>query len=160
MNEVVPMNDVVLAYDAETSIDQTIPIRKRFESLSAIIVTPDNVEQAKENRTKLNALAKDASAPRMRVQRAIKAHPIGKFAFTKTQLEKDIEAASEQLKLAIEANTQSAATLALKNDVQTWVCFITAPLTEINKLAVECNERGMAFENRGPAVEEPLPPVK
>lgn len=160
MNEITQMNDVVAAYDAETAVDQTIPIRRRLEQLGGIVVTDDNIEDAKKVRTQLNALAKDASAPRMRVQRAIKAHPIGKWAFTKSDLEREIEQKSEHIKMEIDAHTRSAETLALGSDVKTWVCFITGTLPEINKLAVSCNEKGMAFENRGPAIDEPPPPEK
>ena len=154
MNELTieTVSPIVAAYNDEMAIDQTIPIQRRFERLSAVVVTDDpaTIETAKTNRTALNALLKDASAPRMRVQRAIKAHPIGKFAFTKTQLEKDIEAASKHLGEAIDAHTKDAETISLRRDVKTWCCYITTDLPTLNKLAVELNERGIDFQNHGP----------
>jgi len=149
------MTAIVAAYDAETSIDQTIPIRKRMEALGSLVVTTANVELARENRTALNALLKDAAAPRIRVQRAIKAHPIGKYAFTKSALEREIEAKADALKVGIDAVTKSADTLALAGEKQDWVLIVKGvDLATMNKLVGKLLDDGILAENRGPAFAE------
>lgn len=153
------MNAIITAYDAETAVDQTIPIRKRYEALSSIVVNADNIDEAKGNRTQLNALLKDAAAPRMRVQRAIKAHPIGKWAFTKSQLEKDIEASVNHLKIEIDAQERPEST-GLKLKKQDWMLIVCGiDINEVNTLVGKMTEDGFTVENRGPAepVGDPLP---
>ena len=155
-NATKPMGDVVAAYEAETSVDQTIPIRRRMEALGAIVVTDANVDEAKRNRTALNALLKDAAAPRMRVQRAIKAHPIGKWAFNKSDLENEIEQKSAHLKMEIDAHTKSAEMIALATERKDWVLIVKGvDLATMNRLVADLLDKGVLAENRGPFVEEP-----
>ena len=154
-NDAEAMTSVVAAYDAETAVDQTIPIRRRMETLAAIVVTDENVDEAKRNRTALNALLKDAAAPRMRVQRAIKAHPIGKWAFTKSEVEKEIEQKSAHLRMEIDAHTKSAETIALTTERKDWVLIVKGvDLATMNRLVADLVDKGILAENRGPFVEQ------
>ena len=142
-------SEVVRVYNEVTAVDNSAVYRARLERLAGFDVTHENVAEAKKVRAALNGLAKDASAPRMAVQRAIKAHPVGKYAFSKTELEKEIEAESKRVGADIDRVT-NAPRLQLREDVQTFVCFVTGTLAQINKLAVAANEQGLQFENRGP----------
>lgn len=148
----VAQSEVVRVYNEVTAVDNSAVYRARLERLAGFAVTTENVDEAKKVRAALNGLAKDASAPRMAVQRAIKAHPVGKYAFAKTGLEKEIEAESKRLGADIDRVT-NAPRVQLRDDVQTFVCFVTGTLAQINKLAVAANEQGLRFENRGPLDE-------
>ncbi len=152
-------NELVAAYNEVASIDNSAVIASRFQRLSGFAVTgtEENIAQAKKTRAALNGLAKDAAAARMQLQRAIKAHPIGQFAFTKTELEKSIEAEAKRLGDDI-AHAVNAPKVRLNEDVGTFVCFVTGTLAQVNRLAVAANEMGLAFENHGPA--DPAPAAK
>ena len=155
-NALAPTSEIVRVYNEVTSVDDTAMIRARLARLSGFVVTGDeeNVKAAKKTRAALNGLAKDASAARMRVQRAIKAHPIGAFAFEKTDLEREIEKESKRLGDDI-AHAVNAPKVRLNEEVDTYVCFIRGTLAQINKLAVYANEElGLNFENRGPVAPE------
>lgn len=155
-NAITETNAIVAAYNAATGVDNSAVIAAQLERLSGFAVTddPDNIQAAKKTRTRLNFLAKDASEPRMAVQRAIKAHPIGAFAFTKSDLEKEIEKESKRLGDDI-ARVTNAPKVRLEEKVDTFVCFVTGTLAQVNRLAVAANEMGMAFENHGPAGDAP-----
>ena len=142
-------SEVVHVYNEVTAVDNSAVYAARLERLSGFAVTPENVDEAKKVRAALNGLKEDAAAARMTVQRAIKAHPIGAFAFTKTDLEKAIEEEAKRLGTEIDKVT-NAPRVQLREDVQTFVCFITGTLAQVNKLAVTANEQGLQFENRGP----------
>ena len=148
-------SEIVAAYNDELAVDQTIPIRRRLERLSGIVVTDDpaTIEAAKEAKKHLNALLRDASASRMRIQRILKKHPIGRYAFTVSDLEKNIKAAANHLEMEIKAHEISAETAGLRYDVQRWACVIEAKLDRINRLIVELNQEGIHVENRGLFVE-------
>jgi uncharacterized membrane-anchored protein len=155
-NALAPTSEIVRVYNEVTSVDDTDTIAARLARLSGFVVTGDeeNVKAAKKTRAALNGLAKDASAARMRVQRAIKAHPIGAFAFEKTDLEREIEKESKRLGDDI-ARAVNAPKVRLNEEVDTYVCFIRGTLAQINKLAVYANEElGLNFENRGPVAPE------
>jgi uncharacterized membrane-anchored protein len=155
-NALAPTSEIVRVYNEVTSVDDTAMIRTRLARLSGFVVTGDeeNVKAAKKTRAALNGLAKDASAARMRVQRAIKAHPIGAFAFEKTDLEREIEKESKRLGDDI-AHAVNAPKVRLNEEVDTYVCFVRGTLAQINKLAVYANEElGLNFENRGPVAPE------
>jgi len=155
-NALAPTSEIVRVYNEVTSVDDTSMIRARLARLSGFVVTGDeeNVKAAKKTRAALNGLAKDASAARMRVQRAIKAHPIGAFAFEKTDLEQEIEKESKRLGDDI-ARAVNAPKVRLVEEVDTFVCFVKGTLAQINKLAVYANEElGIHFENRGPVAPE------
>jgi len=155
-NALAPTSEIVRVYNEVTSVDDTDTIAARLARLSGFVVTGDeeNVKAAKKTRAALNGLAKDASAARMRVQRAIKAHPIGAFAFEKTDLEREIEKESKRLGDDI-ARAVNAPKVRLVEEVDTYVCFIRGTLAQINKLAVYANEElGLNFENRGPVAPE------
>ena len=149
------LSSIVRAYDEAIYVDNSAVISARFNSLAGFAVTgdADNLEAAKKTRAALNALAKDAGASRMIVQRAIKAHPIGVFAFGKTELEKQIEKESKRLDADIK-RAENAPRIQLNEKVETFVCFITGTLAQVNKLAVYANECGLQFENRGPCAPE------
>lgn len=147
-----PPSEVVRVYNEELSIDNSAVYEARLTRLSGFVVTQDeaNIASAKKVRASLNALAKDAGASRMRVQRAIKAHPIGAFAFTKTDLERAIEKEAKRISEDI-AHAENAPRIQLAEKVETFVCFVTGTLAQINKLSVYANEEmGLNFENRGP----------
>ena len=145
-------NEIVLAYNDAIAIDNTAVYEARLERLSnfAVTGTEENIAAAKKTRAALNGLAKDASAARMTVQRAIKAHPIGAYAFEKSDLEKRIEKEAKRLGEAI-AHAENAPKVQLNEKVETFVCFVTGTLAQVNKLAVLANEQGLSFENHGPA---------
>ena len=149
------LSPIVRAYDEAVYVDNSAVISARFAALTGFAVTgdADNLEAAKRTRAALNALAKDAGASRMLVQRAIKAHPIGVFAFEKTDLERKIEKESKRLDADIK-RAENAPRVQLNERVETFVCFVTGTLAQINKLAVYANECGLQFENRGPAAPE------
>jgi hypothetical protein len=142
-------SEVVRVYEEMTAVDNSAVYTARLKRLSGFAVTPENVDEAKKVRAALNGLKDDAAAARMTVQRAIKAHPIGKFAFNKTDLEMDIEKEAKRLGAEIDKVT-NAPRIQFREDVQTFVCFVTGTLAQINKLAVTANEQGLQFENRGP----------
>lgn len=146
-------SEVVRVYDEVMAVDNSAVYAARLKRLAGFAVTPENVDEAKKVRAALNGLAKDASAARMTVQRAIKAHPIGRFAFDKTDLEKAIEKEAKRLGAEIDKVT-NAPRVQLREDVQTFVCFITGTLEQINRLAVTANEQGLRFENRGPCAPD------
>lgn len=152
------ISPIVKAYNEAIYVDQTAVISARFNALAGFAVTgtEENLEAAKKTRAALNALAKDAGASRMIVQRAIKAHPIGVFAFGKTELEKRIEKESKRLDADIK-RAENAPRIQLNENVETFVCFVTGTLAQINKLAVLANEQGLNFENRGPVAPEGEP---
>ena len=155
-NALAPTSEIVRVYNEVTSVDDTAMIRTRLARLSGFVVTgeEENIKAAKKTRAALNGLAKDASAARMRVQRAIKAHPIGAFAFEKTDLEREIEKESKRLGDDI-ARAVNAPKVRLNEEVDTYVCFVRGTLAQINKLAVYANEElGISFENRGPVAPE------
>ena len=155
-NALAPTSEIVRVYNEVTSVDDTDTIAARLARLSGFVVTGDeeNVKAAKKTRAALNGLANDASAARMRVQRAIKAHPIGKFAFEKTDIERKVEKESKRLGDAI-ARAVTAPKVRLVEEVDTYVCFVKGTLAQINKLAVYANEElGLNFENRGPVAPE------
>jgi predicted hydrocarbon binding protein len=155
-NALAPTSEIVRVYNEVTSVDDTSMIAARLARLSGFVVTGDeeNVKAAKKTRAALNGLAKDASAARMRVQRAIKAHPIGAFAFEKSDLEREIEKESKRLGDDI-ARAVNAPKVRLNEEVDTYVCFVRGTLAQINKLAVYANEElGIHFENRGPVAPE------
>lgn len=155
-NALAPTSEIVRVYNEVTSVDDTDTIAARLARLSGFVVTGDeeNVKAAKKTRAALNGLAKDAAAARMRVQRAIKAHPIGAFAFEKTELEREIEKESKRLGDDI-ARAVNAPKVRLVEEVDTYVCFVRGTLAQINKLAVYANEElGLNFENRGPVAPE------
>lgn len=155
-NDAEAMTSVIEAYEAETAVDQTITIRRRMETLGAIVVTDENVDEAKRIRTALNAMLKDASAPRLRVQRAIKAHPIGKWAFTKSEVENEIEQKSAHLKMEIDAHTKSEETIALATERKDWVLIVKGvDLATMNRLVADLLDKRILAENRGPFCEEP-----
>ena len=135
------LSPVVRAYNEAVYVDNSNVIAARFAGLSGFVVTgtEENMEAAKKTRAALNALAKDAGAARMLVQRAIKAHPIGVFAFGKTELEKQIEKESKRLDTDIK-RAENAPKIQLNEKVETFVCFITGTLAQVNKLAVYANE--------------------
>ena len=146
-------SEIVLVYNEEMSIDNSAVYEARLTRLSGFAVTTENLDSAKKVRASLNALAKDAGAGRMRVQRAIKAHPIGQFAFTKTDIEKAIEKEAKRLGDDI-AHAENAPRVQLNEQVETFVCFVTGTLAQVNRLAVYANEEmGLNFENRGPTVD-------
>ena len=156
-NALAPTSEIVRVYNEVTSVDDTAVIKSRLARLSGFVVTGDeeNVKAAKKTRAALNGLAKDASAARMRVQRAIKAYPIGAFAFEKTDLEREIEKESKRLGDDISRAVNAPKVRLLVEEVDTYVCFIRGTLAQINKLAVYANEElGLNFENRGPVAPE------
>lgn len=149
-------NAIVKAYNEAVFIDNTAVVSAKFSRLTGFQVTgdADNIAAAKKTRAALNGLVKDVSAGRMAVQRAIKTHPIGVFAFGKSDLEKEIERESKRLDNDIK-HAENAPKIQLNEKVETFVCFITGTLSQINKLAVYVNEEmGLQFENRGPLCED------
>ena len=153
--QVEPTSEIVRVFQEATYCDNSAVYASRLERLSRFVVTgtEENVKEAKKVRAALNGLASDAGAARMSVQRAIKAHPIGIFAFTKSELEKRIEHESKRLDAEIKKAT-NAPSVQLNEDVNTYVCFIRGTLAPINKLAVYANEQGLVFENHGPAMSD------
>ena len=149
------LSPIVKAYDEAVYVDNSNVIATRFAGLCGFAVTgeAENLEAAKKTRAALNALAKDAGAARMLVQRAIKAHPIGVFAFGKTELEKQIEKESKRLDADIK-RAENSPRIQLNEKVETFVCFVTGTLAQISKLAVYANEQGLQFENRGPCAPD------
>ena len=149
-------NAIVKAYNDAVYVDNTAVVSAKFSRLTGFQVTGDeeNIAAAKKTRAALNGLVKDVSAGRMAVQRAIKTHPIGVFAFGKSELEKAIEKESKRLDNDIK-HAENAPKIQLNEKVETFVCFITGTLSQINKLAVYVNdEMGLNFENRGPVCED------
>lgn len=149
----VAKSEVVRVYDEVMAVDNSAVYKARLKRLAGFAVTPENVDEAKKVRAALNGLKEDAAAARMTVQRAIKAHPIGRFAFDKTDLEKAIEKEAKRLGADIQ-RAENAPRIQLNEKVETFVCFITGTLAQVNKLAVYVNEQGLQFENRGPAAPE------
>lgn len=159
VNAILPdetANAIVKAYNEAVYVDNTAVMTAKFNRLTGFQVTgdADNIAAAKKTRAALNGLVKDVSAGRMAVQRAIKTHPIGVFAFGKSDLEKEIERESKRLDSDIK-HAENAPKIQLNEKVETFVCFITGTLSQINKLAVYVNdEMGLNFENRGPLCED------
>lgn len=145
------INEIVRAFSEATYVDNSAIYAAKLERLSGFAVTAENIDEAKKTRAALNGLAKDAGEARMKVQRAIKEHPIGAFAFTKSALEKCIEKESKRLDGDIK-RIENAPKVRLNEKVETFVCFVTGTLAQVNKLAVYANEEmGLGFENHGPA---------
>ena len=153
-------SEIVKVYNEVSAVDDTATLAARLERLTGFAVTgtEENITEAKKIRASLNHLAETAGSARMAVQRAIKAHPIGIFAFTKSELEKRIERESKRLDADIKRST-NAPKIQLNEKVETFVCFITGTLAQINKLSVYANEHGLGFENRGPVAPEDATPA-
>lgn len=149
-NELTETGEIVRVFREATYVDNTAIYAAKLERLSGFAVTAENIDEAKKTRAALNGLAKDAGEARMKVQRAIKEHPIGAFAFAKSDLEKRIEKEAKRLDGDIK-RTENAPKVRLNEKVETFVCFVTGTLSQVNKLSVYANEMGMAFENHGPA---------
>ena len=155
--ETPTLSPIVALYEDLTSVDNSTPIVRQCDRIEERLKAADenkDADEIKACRTDLNKLLDEAKAARMKLQRAIKKHPVGAFAFNKSAIEKRIEGAVSYCKSRLDALTTSPTLAAEKPD--TWVCFITARLSEINALAVECNQRGWQFENRGPAYPAPI----
>lgn len=154
-------SEIVKVYNEVAAVDDTATLAVRLERLTGFVVTgtEENIAEAKKVRASLNHLAEKAGAARMAVQRAIKSHPVGIFAFTKSELEKKIEKESKRLDADIKHAT-NAPKVRLVEEVDTFVCFVTGTLAQINKLAVYANEQGLGFENRGPVAPEDATPAK
>ena len=155
------INEIVRAFSEATYVDNSAIYAAKLERLSGFAVTAENIDEAKKTRAALNGLAKDAGEARMKVQRAIKEHPIGAFAFTKSALEKCIEKESKRLDGDIK-RIENAPKVRLNEKIETFVCFVTGTLAQVNKLSVYANEEmGLGFENHGPAEpDEPAASVE
>ena len=143
-------SSVAAVYEKETQVDNTAVFNARLGQLSGFVVTQSNIKDAKAIRAKLGSLLDDCAASRMAVQRAIKKHPIGVFAFEKGEVEKAVEAEKKRVDAEIKAIENAAKNAMLNEEVEDFCCIVRGTLAQVNELAVAANKMGLRFENHGP----------